>query len=54
MVRRFALVVAGLIAVSPAFAQQQPEWFVPGGQRPPGAPGGQPAGQRPPQGTQPP
>jgi Skp family chaperone for outer membrane proteins len=35
-------------------AAQQGEFFIPGGQRPPGAPPGQPAGQRPPQGGQPP
>lgn len=54
MVRRFALVIAGVLSVTPVLAQQ-PEWFVPGGQRPPaaGQPSGQPAGQRPPQGGQP-
>lgn len=52
MARRFALLLAGVLAASPALAQQQPEWFVPGGQgggqRPPGAQPQQP--QRPPQG----
>ena len=52
MVRRFAFVIAGVLSVTPALAQQ-PEWFVPGGQQRPPQAGGQPAGQRPPQAGQP-
>lgn len=54
MVRRFALVIAGVLSVTPVLAQQ-PEWFVPGGQQRPPQGSGQPpaAGQRPPQAGQP-
>jgi Skp family chaperone for outer membrane proteins len=53
MARRLALLFAGVLAASPVLAQQQPEWFVPGGggqQRPQGA---QPQQPRPPQGQAP-